>query len=211
MSHPAVAEQAVERPVLPADSAAAGKGLLGLAHNHFASHVLELGRKLFERLDEAVKKTTPALHRTGEVASLKVQSADDQCVDGLEAMFDSGDQGAEHDAMSIHAVFRFESTVEDESAAQTRHKVTVFVEDIVKDERLELFTYAADGQGVSDATAFGIEDSVKAIDATLGVALNALNGESTAKIFAGISAARVQRAQEIAERKARTPAGTNSR
>ena len=211
MSHPAVAEQAVERPVLPADSADAGKGLLGLAHHHFAGHVLELGKKLFERLDEAVKKTTPALHRTGEVASLEVQSSADKCVDGLEAMFDTGDQGAEHDAMAIHAVFRFESTLADESAAQTRHIVSLFVEDIVKDERLELFTFAADGHGVAEAATSGVEESAKAIDATLGVALAALDGESTAKVFAGISAARAQIAQEDAEREARITAKNSAR
>lgn len=190
MNQSAEAANSVEKPVFHLADAA--NGLLESAHKHFANRVLEHGYKLLMRLEDAARRSNSSVRSVGSIAKLDSVPMGDAYADSYEAKYDSVGEGSEHDATQVHVVFRFESRL-GETPLQTRHTVLLFVENLIKDERLELFTYSATGQGVEGKDAAADVGAQQAIDGSLGACLDALNVDDTVKVLVAINAAKAER------------------
>lgn len=190
MNQSAEAANSVEKPVFHLADAASG--ILQSAHKHFANRVLEHGYKLLMRLEDAASRSDSSVRSVGAITKLDCVPMGDAYADSYEAKYDSPGEGAEHDATQVHVVFRFESAL-GESALQTRHTVLLFVENLVKDERLELFTYSATGQGVEGKDASDDLGARQVIDDSVGASLEAINVDDTVKVLVAINAAKAER------------------
>lgn len=197
MTQSAEAANSVEKPVFHLADAA--NGILERAHKHFANRVLEHGYKLLMRLEEAANRSDSSVRSIGAITKLDSVPMGDVYADSYEAKYDSSGEGAEHDATQVHVVFRFESGL-GESPLQTRHTVLLFVENLVKDERLELFSYSATGQGVEGKDASDDLGAQQVIDDSVGASLAALNVDDTVKVLVAINAAKAERVAANAAR-----------
>lgn len=197
MNQSAEAAKSVEKPVFHLADAA--NGILESAHKHFANRVLEHGYKLLMRLEDAVNRSNSSVRSVGTITKRDSVPMGDAYADSYEAKYDSPGEGAEHDATQVHVVFRFESRL-GERPLQTRHTVLLFVENLVKDERLDLFTHSATGQGIEGKDASDDVGAQQAIDGSVGAALEAINVDDTAKVLVAINAAKGERVAAKAAR-----------